>query len=191
MRIFPNAFNEDLILQQTFTALVEKHKPSVLLETGTHKADTTEYLCEFGVPVISTEINQSFFTLSQNKLKNVENVTLLLGDSAEVLTKNINLIKNEKVLAFLDSHFLNDQVLERELELLGTLIYKPVIVIHDFYVPGKDFGYDTWDGHRYDYEFYKPYFDNLYGIDRYDYSYNTDAIGCKRGVIILEPKTYE
>ena len=191
MKQYPQAFNADTILQSTFTDLVETHKPSLILETGTHRADTTEFFASFGIPVISTEINSEFYNISRNKLINTGNVTLLLGDSAQSLEDNFYLIENQNIVAFLDSHFLSDQVLERELKLFKRLTIKPVIIIHDFYVPGKDFGYDTWDGHRYDYEFYKPYFDDLYGEDGYTYSYNIDAVGCRRGVIILEPKNHE
>jgi len=188
MENYPNAFNQDTILQETFKQLVVKHKPDLLLETGTHKGDTTEYFASFNIPVLTTEINQEFYNSSKDKLKELNSVTLLLGDSAKVLKDNFTLIKDKKILAFLDSHFLNDQVLERELELFRELTQKPIIIIHDFYVPDKDFGYDTWDGHRYDYNFYKKYLDDLYGEDGYTYFYNNDAVGCRRGVIVTEPK---
>lgn len=187
MSQYPHAFNEDTILQNTFAELVQLHKPDLILETGTHRADTTLFFASFGVPVISTEINIDFFNESLRKVGNLTNVRLLLGDSANQLQEHIAVFKDKKVLAFLDSHFLNDQVLERELDILSTFSPKPIIIIHDFYVPGKDFGYDTWDGHRYDLEFYKPYFDKVYGENQYSYRYNTEAVGCRRGVIILEP----
>lgn len=188
MSQFPNAFNQDTILQKTFADLVAEVSPTLILETGTHRADTTEYLASFEVPVISTEINSDFFNISSDKLKNKSNVKLLLGDSATALRDNFSLLENENILAFLDSHLLNDTVLERELELLAEVKSKPTIIIHDFFVPGKDFGYDTWDGHRYDYEFYKSYFDKIYGVDNYEYRYNQEAVGARRGVIIVLPR---
>lgn len=192
MKTYPEAFNQDTILQETFRSLVEKYKPDLILETGTHRADTTEYFASFSVPVISTEINEEFYNLSKNKLVESSNVTLLLGDSAKVLEENLDSLQDKHIIAFLDSHFLNDQVLERELSLFEKLSTKPIIIIHDFYVPGKDFGYDTWDGHRYDYAFYKSYLDRTYGgEDKYTYFYNEDAVGCRRGVIITIPTEYE
>jgi cephalosporin hydroxylase len=188
MTTYPEAFNQDTLLQETFTLLMEEHKPDLILETGTHRADTTEYFLSFGVPVISTEINENFYNISKNKLAHDPNAILLLGDSAQILEDNFHLISDKKIIAFLDSHFLNDQVLERELALFEKLSIKPIIIIHDFYVPGKDLGYDTWDGHRYDYVFYKPYLDKLYGGENtYTYSYNSEAVGCRRGVIITVP----
>jgi hypothetical protein len=184
---FPKAFNEDIHLQQTFIDLVKKHEPDLILETGTFKADTTEFFCSFNLPVITTELVSVYFEESKIKLQNQTNVKLFLGDSAVSLQQNFSLIQDKKIVAFLDSHFNNDKVLERELELFKHLEKKPILIIHDFYVPGTDLGYDTWDGHRYDYEFYKSYFDGLYGVNGYVHSYNSEATGARRGVIIVEP----
>lgn len=191
---FTNAFNSDTNIQKIFKNLVETYKPNVIVETGTYLGNTTEYFCSFDIPVISTEINEGFLETAKNRLKNYNNITLLLGDSEKALKNNFNLIEDKKILGFLDSHNLNDGVLERELILLKKLKIKPTLIIHDFYVPGKNFYFDTWDGHRYDYEFYKPYFDDLYGVDGYRHSYNNDSVYSNAqgnipvGIIILEPK---
>ena len=191
---FTKAFNEDINLQKIFKSLVENHNPELILETGTYMGDTTEYFCSFNIPVITTEINETFLNKSKEKLNLFTNIKLFLGDSEKALKENFHLIKDKKVLAFLDSHNLNDTVLERELVLLKQLDIKPILMIHDFYVPGKNFYFDTWDGHRYDYEFYKPYFDDLYGVNGYTYSYNEESVSSNAvanipvGVIILEPK---
>ena len=181
------SFNGDIYLQETFTKLFKLHQPDMIIETGTYMGDTTEFLSSFNIPVITTEINKHFYNLSCEKLKSKTNVSILLGDSENKLNENIDKIINKKILFFLDSHFLNDNVLERELILLKNLLIKPIIIIHDFYVPNKDFAYDVWDGHRYDYDFYKEYFDKLFGEDKYTYKYNTEALGARVGVIILEP----
>jgi len=186
MNTYPNAFNEDIHLQETFKQLVITHNPEILIETGTFEGHTTEYLASFGLPVLSTEINQEYHDAAKIKLGKYLNLTLLCGDSENALSLNFNLIKDKKVLAFLDSHCRNDQVLERELVLLKNLPHPPILIIHDFRVPDRPFGYDMWDNHIYDYEFYKPYFDALYQ-NKYTYRYNREAVGRCRGVIILEP----
>lgn len=187
MNKYNNAFNEDTILQNTFAKLVETYKPELILETGTHRGETTEFLCDFGIPVISTEINQGFYDGTKARIGRLHNLVMLLGDSAVALEQNFSLIQDKKILMFLDSHCLNDRVLERELVLFKRLKYKPVMVIHDFFVPNKDFGYDSWDGYRYDFEAFKSYFEDLYGKDKYQYQYNSEAVGKRRGVIITFP----
>jgi len=176
---FPNAFNSDTFLQELFINLIKKHAPEYIIETGTYHGETTKFLCSFSLPVLTTEINN---------LKEYSNVTTCLNDSVNALEENLSKFIDKKVIAFLDSHWLNDEVLERELTFLKRLNTLPVLIIHDFYVPGKDFGYDSYNGKRYDYESYKPYFDNLYGVDNYSYRYNEQATGSRRGIILLEPK---
>ncbi len=189
-----NAFNADVNLQKIFKMLIDKHDPELILETGTYLGETTEYFCQFNKPVISTEIDKNIYTESRKRLNKYSNLTQLLGDSEKILRENFDLIKEKKIIGFLDSHNLNDSVLERELILLKELKFNPILMIHDFYVPEKNFYFDTWDGHRYDYEFYKPFFDNLYGVDNYSYSYNNESVSSNAfnnipvGVIILENK---
>jgi|688.fasta_scaffold06689_9 hypothetical protein len=47
-----NPFNGDYFLQAEYSKLIEKHKPDLLLETGSFEGITTEYMCRFGPPVI-------------------------------------------------------------------------------------------------------------------------------------------
>lgn len=185
---FPNAFNSDTFLQKLFIDLIKKHAPEYIIETGTYHGETTKFLCSFNLPVLTTEINNEFLNIAINNLKEYSNVIMCLNDSVNALEENLSKFIDKKVIAFLDSHWLNDEVLERELIFLKQLNMPPVLIIHDFYVPGKDFGYDSYNGKRYDYETYKPYFDNLYGVDNYSYRYNKQATGSPRGIILLEPK---
>jgi hypothetical protein len=188
MEEYKESFNGDIFLQEKFKSLVNEHTPDVIIETGTHKADTTVYLASFGTPVITTEINAEYFEFSKKRLEKYNNVTALFGDSAKVLKENFETIRDKKIIAFLDAHWLSDMVLERELELFCDLKIKPIILIHDFYVPNTNLGYDTYNGQRYEYDFFKPYFDKLYSQDNYKHSFNSQATGLQRGVIFLEPK---
>jgi len=187
-KLHPDAFNSDTFLQEMFISLVKSYEPEYIIETGTYHGVTTKFLNEFNLPVLTTEINKDFFDIAANNLKDCLNVTMCLEDSVSALEKKLTLFFNKKVLAFLDSHWLSDDVLERELIFFKKLEIPPVLLIHDFYVPGKDFGYDVYNQKRYDYETYKPYFDNLYSENNYTHSYNEQATGSRRGIILLQPK---
>lgn len=183
------AFGGDTFLQETYKQLVLKYKPDLLIETGTYEGDTTEYLASFGLPVVTTEINVMNYETSKQKLRGIENITFLLGDSEKSLIRVFDTIKDKKIIAFLDAHWLNDKTLERELYLLSNLTHPPVILVHDFFVPDKPFGFDRWDNHRYDYVYFKRFFDVTYKDDtKYTFRYNEEANGQQRGVIILEPR---
>lgn len=189
MNKYPDAFNHDTILQSEYIKLVEKHSPDLLIETGTYQGHTTEFFCSFGIPVITTEWYEDNCAISAERLKNEDNVTIFQGDSATSLTENFHLLQGKKIIAFLDSHGQDDKVCERELELLSKLDIPPVILIHDFNVPGKNFQGGYYDYHPYDYDYFKPYFDLIYKEDGYTYRYNEESTGNPPvGVIILEPK---
>ena len=66
---------------------------------------------------------------------------------------------------------------------------KPVITIHDFYVPGsKNLGYDTYNNQSFTYEWIKEDLDLIYE-NNYSYFYNNDidSEGSKRGIIYIFP----
>lgn len=186
---YPDSFNHDTFLQRMFTEYFLKHRPDMIIETGTCFGKTTELLAQHGVPVWSTEINDEYYRTSCNLLNKYSNVKVLLGDSEKSLQDKFYELKNQKIFFYLDSHFNNDQILERELELIAKLSVKPIILIHDWKVPDKDFGYDKWDEHEYSTEFYINYFNKIYGKGKFTITYNEQANGARRGVILLEPKS--
>jgi len=188
MKLFEHAINGDTVLQQRFIDKLNEFKPYIIVETGTFYGHTTEFLAQYNKPVYTTEILVENYNKAEERLANLENVNLLLGDSVTCLENIFDEIKDKKIFAFLDSHGCNDSVLERELMLFKKLEIKPFIVIHDFYVPNEQLNHDTWDGHRYDYEYFKQYIDELYGEGNYSYSYNQATPVSKIGVILIEPK---
>ena len=187
MNKYEHAFNSDYILKEEYKKLIEKYNPDILIETGSYEGVTTEYMCSFGLQVITTEIDEGRFNITKNKLSSHSNCSVLLGDSEVELRKIFSEIKHKKALAFLDAHWFDDKVLERELALLSELDNSPVIIIHDFMVPDTDLGYDCYGGIVYDYSNYKRFFDQVYGENKYSYRYSKEAAGIRRGVIFLEP----
>lgn len=183
-----NAFCGDTFLQDTFAELVQEHKPDIILETGTYLGDTTVFLASFGLPVLTVEIEPASHTVALAKFNELPNITAVLGDAASALEDRFDDLVDKKILAFIDAHWRQDKAAERELAVLSRLTHKPVILVHDFYVPGTDFGYDSHDGHRYDLESFCWHFDLIYGKGKWNHRYNTQASGLKRGVVILTAK---
>jgi hypothetical protein len=186
---YTRSFGGDIFIQNNFTNLVKKYNPDFIIETGTYTGFTTIFLASFNIPVITTEINKHKLEEAKKYLKYFSNINYLFGDSSTKLLENFNLLNNKKIIFFLDSHWLNDFSLERELQFIATLLVKPIILIHDFKVPEKDYKYENYDGHDYDFIFYKPYIDKIYGIDNYEYYYNTESnISKPVGIITILPK---
>lgn len=59
MNKYEHAFNSDYILKEEYKKLIEKYNPDILIETGSYEGVTTEYMCNFGLQVITTEIDES------------------------------------------------------------------------------------------------------------------------------------
>jgi hypothetical protein len=63
-------------------------------------------------------------------------------------------------------------------------------MIHDFKVPDHpELGFDSYDGQDYEWDWIEGHVEAIYGKDGYIKSYNTDAVGAKRGVVVIEPKS--
>jgi len=182
------AFEGDTYLQKAFIKIVSTFKPNLIIETGTHLGNTTQFLVKFKIPVMAIEKNEEFLTITTNAVKKCEYFDIFLGDSPTVLENNLDGLKNKKILAFLDAHWGGGMILQRELEFMAKLSIKPYLVIHDFHNPyHPEYGYDTHDNISYTFKNYEKYFKNIYG-NNVIYRYNNKAEGSKQGVIFLDPQ---
>jgi len=135
--------------------LIELFEPDVIVETGTFLGDTTRWFAEYGVPVVTVELEPVFFRLAKRRLRRAPNVELVSGysvDALEMLARRANV---SKPLAYLDAHWGEGQPEAEDArnplaeEVGAVLDYwrDAVIVIDDFLVPGDPgYGYDTSNG---------------------------------------------
>ena len=64
-----------------------------------------------------------------------------------------------------------------------------IIAIHDFKVPGEDFGFDKFpDGRLYEWKEIANHVKVIYGEDGFKYYYNEKVSGSNRGVIFIHQK---
>jgi hypothetical protein len=208
------AFGGDTYLGKEFEKLVKKHKIQAIVETGTFHGHTTKEFAKMVPMVYTLEYKQEFADIARKNLKGVKNVKILVGSSPDTMRELLPKLKGP-VLFFLDAHWYRYWPLRDELQAIADTGHKnAVIVVHDFYVPGrKDLGYDQytpsltwidylWKGgwnrifeklfnitvykrQKLDYPYIK---DKVLAINkRYKYYYNKRAVGGKRGVIIIHP----
>jgi hypothetical protein len=84
---------------------IKAYNVSVLFETGAFKGNGIRHALEAGFEkVISTEIMDEFVELNQNQFRQYKNVTILKGNSSELLDKHIFQIK-ENTFFWLDAHY--------------------------------------------------------------------------------------
>lgn len=177
-------FNGDPHIGERIRELVAKHGVRTIVETGTYKGVTTRELAKLAF-VFSIEKNEALW----RELPPIMGIGWILRDSRVALPKAIAASQGEP-LFYLDAHWGADWPLLGELAAIAEAGIKPVIVIHDFEVPGTDLGFDEYGGQRLDWEYVREAVERIYGADGYERSTNDPerAAGARRGVLYLEPR---
>jgi len=145
-------FNEDKFLAEKFLAIRDAHNIDTVIETGTYHADTTQWLAQNFKQVHTCEVMEEYFKIGQEKLASYTNVNHQLMDSRSFLKSVLPDTNDATLLIFLDAHWWENPLIG-ELKAIADSEKKPIIAIHDFHVPGKDFGYDIYPGIAYTWEY--------------------------------------
>lgn len=183
-------FNNDYEICAEFVRLRDKFGLTTAVELGSAVGGTTRWLCTFFKKVVTIEINPTFRDICLKRVGSFENLISKLGDTVEVLP-NIICGLDDNIIIFIDSHWNAFCPLEKELEIIAASGLKPVLAIHDFVVPGRpEFGFDSYNGQAFTFDWLKPHFDKIYGEEGYYHYYNTRIIeeSAKRGILFVAPK---
>lgn len=189
-------YEGDEFIGQEIAKLVEQFGVNQIIETGTYRGATTKRLAEYA-PVHTVEIDEQNFRFASHDFKNrkgkrLKKITAEHGNSVKALTNLLPTVKDKSILCFLDAHWLDYCPLKDELKVISENGIKPVIVIHDWKVPGRpDLGYDSYKGQDYTFEWIEEDLKAIYGEGGFSYHYNREAEGAKRGVIYIYPKKPE
>jgi hypothetical protein len=188
-------FNGCTFIQEEFLKLKKKFNISTVIETGTCLAGTTIWLAQNFDRVFTVEVNKTWLKIAINRIEAAavgDKVKAYLGKSEQVVDDIIKLYTlANNVIFFCDAHWSEACPLQDELRAIAQNKLKPCICIHDWYVPNEpELGYDIYAGQPFTYEWIKPNLDEIYGVDNYDYYYNSSerATGAKRGIIYITPK---
>ncbi len=184
-------FEGDSFLQKEIQQLIDKYKINLVIETGTYLGATANKLSEMATKVITIEINPEYYSRAKRLLSSKSNVTLYHEDTLNIFQNIIAESASPNTLFYLDDHWRERNPLLEELSIIAKSEIKPVLAIHDFKVPNHpELGFDSYGGQDYDWNWIKNSIDAIYGENGYEYHYNSEAEGAKRGVIFIEPKTY-
>ncbi|MEI8339728.1 MAG: hypothetical protein WCF94_03625 [bacterium] len=185
----PHYFNGDTFLAKNILDIIKKEKIVNVVETGTYLADTTKFFSENVGVVYTVECNTDYYMRSKARNDLGNNINFFLGNSWEILDREIIPQINGKTIFYLDAHWDKPCPTLLELDIIAKHGIKPIIVIHDFKVPNHpELGWDSYPDFEYKIENIEVYLENIYGRDGYRYEYNSRASGAKRGVIIIYPK---
>jgi hypothetical protein len=118
-----------------------------IVETGTYRGTTTEWLAGFGLPVVTIESYLPSYEFSSRRLRSKSNVEVKLGSSVEVLPTIIekNLDTSVPTFFYLDAHWEKYLPLRDELAIILPNFPSAVVLIDDFQVPGENgYGFDDY-----------------------------------------------
>lgn len=180
----------DIHLLENFLLLAKKHNCTTFFETGTWHGKTAQEVCRHIKEVITVEVNEQFHEIASKNLQGIGNVKLVLGSSPEVMEQTLS-NNQEGLIFFLDAHWHEDWPLLDELRVIAEKNIKPVIMIHDFFVPGADgnalFGFDSYQNQPLNYEYVREGLEKIYGVDGFNYFYS-DKVELNSGLLYVEPK---
>lgn len=144
-------FNGQVHRIAAITALAKALQPTIAIETGTYLGSSTPYLAGLAERgAITIEIDAFNADRAQGRFsKNHPSVpiTLLRGDSATMIRSALDGLDPgvDRVLAYLDAHWLDQIPTTAELEALDAWGGTWAAVIDDFQVPDDPgYGYDAY-----------------------------------------------
>jgi hypothetical protein len=180
-------WNRDGYLAAEVLRLRDEHGLTCAIETGTCLGSTTLWLSDNFTHVWTFEIHGPYLAIAHKRFGDTANIESLLCDSVQGLKRTL-VDFNAPFLLWLDAHWGEHCPLLDELDAIATAGIKPCIVIHDFQVPGTDFGFDKMpDGRPFNLDLIGAHLDRIYGPGGWKHNYPTMVEGARRGWISIEP----
>ena len=176
-------FNVDVLLTERVIQLHRRHRFACAIETGTFKGNTTVGLAKLFPEVFTIELDAHLYEQTKPRFVHYPNVTALLGNSAGILREILPRL-SYPLFAYLDAHWGDYWPLPDELKILLAVKRPKVIMIHDFRVPGRDFGYDSYKGHACCLEYLAQFLPH--DECRYSFNERTAPNSANRGVLFIE-----
>lgn len=123
-------------------AIISACRISRIVETGTLRGTTTEWFAQFGIPVVTCEIDRRHAAFSARRLRPLPNVTIEQCNSVDLLGRlaKQDIDRFAPTLFYLDAHWYEYLPLRDELGLVLRNFRKAVVLVDDFAVP-DDPGY--------------------------------------------------
>ena len=141
-------FNGQTFRQAIFLELIQKITFSTIVETGTFRGTTTEYLYESSrLPVHTVEYNLRLYGYSRARFFMHKSIKTYHDDSRSFLIRFMTKkeFRKQKVFYYLDAHWGEDLPLKKEIQVIFEHCPHAVVMVDDFQVPGdKGYGFDDY-----------------------------------------------
>ena len=139
-------FNGQCFRQLMYLDLVYFCNFETIVETGTYRGSTTQFLAQNSgaAPVYTCEYSARAFEFAKWRLRNLQTVNLFNMDSRQFI-RDLKIPRESTTFVYLDAHWGADLPLQEEVELILGNFKNFVIMIDDFEVPNDTgYGYDDY-----------------------------------------------
>jgi hypothetical protein len=185
-------FNGQAKRREIFLELVSALEFRAIVETGTYRGSTTDFLATAShVSVHTAEAASRYYHYARLRFRRRPDIRVFAGDSRRLLHNLATdaAFPKSGVFFYLDAHWYQDLPLREELEIITSIWENSVVMIDDFAVPGDEgYGYDDYGpGKRLDLEYLGP-------VERQGWSIFFPAAssametGWKRGCVVLSQR---
>jgi hypothetical protein len=180
-------FAWDTILEDDINELVIDYGIKSIVETGTWMGGTCRSFAGMVENVYTIEVNPDFYRQARTILSPLPNVKQFLGRANRMLPAILPMVQGP-TLYYLDAHWHGSHPLPEELEAVIAHDPSPVIVMHDFQVPGHpELKFDPRPGGApYCYEWIEPQLKKIKNPWRIFYNHEASG-GCRVGVMFCVP----
>ncbi len=139
-------FNGQIARRDLVQKIIQAWDPAAVVETGTFRGSTTEWLAEItSIPIYTCEKNIRFFLQSRQRLAKWPSVHIALQDSRDFIRQIAGTdVAQKKVLFYLDAHWEQDLPLREEISIIFQSFKLPCVIVDDFKIP-FDSGYSFDD----------------------------------------------
>lgn len=168
------AFNSDPVVCREINRLRDLFGVKCSIETGSYEGNTTHFLGQNFEEVYSIELSDEFYNKSRNRCSGMQNVNIIKSSSEKELSTLLPKLKekHDKALFYLDAHWDNYWPLQDELtEISKTYKDNCIIVIDDFFVPNRNFQFDTYHSQPCNLEFVQKELESCFGEDGFTFYY--------------------
>jgi hypothetical protein len=155
-------FNGQIYRKKLFQEIFGQFKFDVVIETGTFRGSTTEFIAShFPGPIFSIEYSKKYAEFSRIRNRKHKNVEIVINNSVDGL-KNIlkeNNFREKNIFFYLDAHWYDYLPLRDELDVIFNSAndFNAVIMVDDFEVPGdSDYGFDAYEAGTLNYSYIQP-----------------------------------
>jgi predicted O-methyltransferase YrrM len=195
---FPNTrnswggpFNGQAARRRLFAALIQEFDPRAIIETGTYRGTTTEFMAATGLPIFTIENDRRLYGFSRMRLCWRRNVRVLHGDSRKIVRKllagPLRGRRDETLFYYLDAHWEKDLPLAEELDIVFRQSPGAIVMIDDFQVPfDSAYRYDRYkSGLALTTDYIAPTISEHGLAAFYPSTLGSEETGSKRGCVVL------